>query len=179
MIWFRNSIADSCSKRKRSRTELLASISKPTRSGRLVSRLKDSMLSAGLLSSITRKSFSVRSLTKRSRLSVTVKTTLTSLTRLRMRGMESSVPGPGAAVALASGLTAASDFATAGAEFDWLLPVLETLAPCAEGCGVADGAAPACVLLPLVCVLAGDGAAGGGGYFTAEGADGSCCCAGS
>ena len=41
MIWFRNSIAASCSNLKRSRTELLASISSPTRSGRLVSLLND------------------------------------------------------------------------------------------------------------------------------------------
>ena len=49
MIWLRNSMAASCSNLKRSRTELLASMSRPTRSGRLVSRLNERTLSAGLL----------------------------------------------------------------------------------------------------------------------------------
>ena len=41
MIWLRNSMAASCSNLKRSRIELLASISRPTRSGRLVSLRKE------------------------------------------------------------------------------------------------------------------------------------------
>src|ERR1039458_3692630 len=77
-------MAASCSNLKRSRTELLASMSNPTRSGRLVSLLKERTLSAGLASSKTLKSFCVRSFTKWPRLSVTVKTTLTSSTRFRM-----------------------------------------------------------------------------------------------
>src|SRR5664280_990866 len=77
-------MAASCSNLKRSRTELLASMSNPTRSGRLVSRLNERTFSAGLASSKTLKSFCVRSFTKWPRLSVTVKTTLTSSTRFRM-----------------------------------------------------------------------------------------------
>src|ERR1039457_4393778 len=83
-------MAASCSNLKRSRTELLASKSNPTRSGRVVSLLKERTLSAGLASSKTLKSFCVRSFTKWPRLSVTVKTTLTSSTRLRMTVISSS-----------------------------------------------------------------------------------------
>src|ERR1039458_4256042 len=47
MVWFRNSMADSCSNLNRSRTELLASISRPTWSGRLVSARKLRITSGG------------------------------------------------------------------------------------------------------------------------------------
>src|ERR1700757_4450722 len=71
-------MADSCSNLKRSRTELLASMSNPTCSGRLVSAWKLRICSGGLLSSTTRKSACFRSVMRRPFLSVTVKTTLTS-----------------------------------------------------------------------------------------------------
>src|SRR5437867_1631715 len=55
-VWFRNSMADSCSNLKRSRTELLASTRSPTCSGRSVSLWKLRISAAGLLSSTTLKS---------------------------------------------------------------------------------------------------------------------------
>src|SRR5271165_4499997 len=150
-------MAASCSNLKRSRTELLASMSSPTRRGKLVSRLKNSML-AGLLSSITRKSFCVRSFTKCSRLSVTVKTTLTSSTRLRMTVSESSPAEP---------LVAAAPWGAGVLVFTDCEPVL-----CEDEVwlgGSGEGA--------VGCgVLAGGGAGGGGGNFEAEGASGSCGC---
>src|SRR5450759_285907 len=185
MIWFRNSTAASCSNLKRSRTELLASMSNPTRSGRLVCRLNERMLSAGLLSSKTLKSFCVRSFTKWPRLSVTVKTTLTSSTRLRMTVISSSgLPAlpvelsaepPGAVVDLFNALEVAGCaglfcWAVAGGEERGLaaLPALGFAAGVAGDCaGVVDW--------PL---LDGGGADCCGGNFVADGAVGSCCSVG-
>src|ERR1700676_2492890 len=84
MVWFRNSMADSCSNLNRSRTELLASISSPTCSGRFASAWKLRISWGGLLSSSTRKSACFRSVMRRPCLSVTVKTTFTSLVVARM-----------------------------------------------------------------------------------------------
>src|ERR1700733_14460862 len=79
-------MADSCSNLKRSRTELLASISKPTCSGKFVSAWKLRISVAGLLSSTMRKSACFRSVTRLPCLSVTVNTTLTSLVPTRIFG---------------------------------------------------------------------------------------------
>src|SRR5579863_8552327 len=79
MVWFRNSIADSCSNLKRSRTELLASINSPTCKGRLLSARKLRTCSTGRLSSNTRKSVCFSSVICLPCLSVTVNTTFTSL----------------------------------------------------------------------------------------------------
>src|SRR6476646_10119760 len=82
MIWWRNSIAASCSKRKRSRMELLASISNPTRNGRSVSAEKFMICLGGLLLSRNLNWFSFRSLMNLLCLSLTVKITFTSSERL-------------------------------------------------------------------------------------------------
>ena len=76
-------MAASCSKRKRSRMELLASIKRPTRRGRSVSLRNATTEEGGLWSSSTRMSSFFRSLMKCPCLSVTVKMTFTSSTRLR------------------------------------------------------------------------------------------------
>src|ERR1700757_1927616 len=90
MVWFRNSMADSCSNLNRSRTELLASTRSPTWRGRSVWLRKSFTSSAGLESSMTLKSSFLRSFTYRPCLSVTVKTTFTSLTVLRIVATDSS-----------------------------------------------------------------------------------------
>src|SRR5258708_7851763 len=82
MILCRNSIAASCSKRKRSRIELLASINNPTRNGRSVSAEKFMICLGGLLLSRNLNWFSFRSLMNLLCLSVTVKMTFTSSERL-------------------------------------------------------------------------------------------------
>src|SRR5579863_7322509 len=79
MVWFRNSTADSCSNLKRSRTELLASISSPTSRGKLVSARKLRICSTGRLSSRTWKSVCFNSVICLPCLSVTLNTTFTSL----------------------------------------------------------------------------------------------------
>src|ERR1019366_6665114 len=158
---FRNSMAASCSNLKRSRTELLASMSNPTRSGRLVSLLKERTLSAGLASSKTLKSFCVRSFTKWPRLSVTVKTTLTSSTRFRMT------------VRVSSGLSLFAVERSADA-----VPDLSD-APEVDGCEEAGGGAGDCAgVLGWLVREGGGGADCGGGNFVADGAVGNCCCVG-
>src|SRR5580658_10488030 len=79
-------MADSCSNLKRSRTELLASISKPTCSGKFASARKLRISTAGLRSSTMWKSFCFKSVTRLPCLSVTVKTTFTSLIPTLIRG---------------------------------------------------------------------------------------------
>src|ERR1700688_4930092 len=87
-------MAASCSNFKRSRTELLASISKPTCSGRFASARKLRISAAGLLSSIIRKSFWLRSMMRLPCLSVTVNTTFTSLVPILIFGNSpASEPG--------------------------------------------------------------------------------------
>src|ERR1035437_10097162 len=181
-IWFRNSMAASCSNLKRSRTELLASMSNPTRSGRLVCRLKEGMVSAGLVSSKNFKLVCVRSFTKVPRLSVTVKTTLTSSTRLRMTVISSSgLPAlpvelsadpPGAVVDLFNALE------VAGCEglFGWAVAGGgEFGLAAALALGSEAGAAGDCAGVVDWPLADGGGADCCGGNFVADGAVGSCC----
>src|ERR1035438_1297484 len=175
-------MAASCSNLKRSRTELLASMSNPTRSCRLVCRLNERTLSAGLLSSKTLKSFCVRSFTKWPRLSVTVKTTLTSSTRFRMTVISSSgLPAlpvelsaapPGAVVDLFSALE------VAGCEglFGWAIAGGEEFALAAvPAFGFDAGVAGVCAGVVDWLLPDGGGADCCGGNFVADGAVGSCC----
>src|ERR1019366_908480 len=187
MIWFRNSMAASCSNLKRSRTELLASISSPTRSGRFVSLLKERTLSAGLLSSKTLKSFCVRSFTKWPRLSVTVKTTLTSSTRLRMTVRVSSglsaLPVERSAVPAGAVVDLLNAPEAAGCEglFDWAVACAEGLGSAAGALGSEAGAAGAGGCAGALDWLAPDDGGGAdcwGGNFVADGAVGSCCSVG-
>ncbi len=156
MVWFRNSMADSCSNLNRSRTELLASISRPTWSGRLVSAWKLRIISGGLLSSRTRKSFCLRSVMRRPCLSVTVNTTFTSLGRTRMTATASlsaaaaasavfcSCPAAVAGGVLAGGVCGG---AAAGGETG-AADVGAAAAGAAEVCAAGVGAADCGVALP-------------------------------
>src|SRR5664280_3131866 len=175
MIWFRNSMAASCSNLKRSRTELLASMSNPTRSGRLVCRLNERTLSAGLLSSKTLKSFCVRSFTKWPRLSVTVKTTLTSSTRLRMTVRVSSGLSLFAVERSADAVHDLSD----APEVDGCEEAVGGAVTCDEELGSAGvgaaGAGDCAGVLDWLVPEGGGGADCWGGDFVADGAVGSCC----
>src|ERR1035437_163427 len=181
MIWFRNSMAASCSNLKRSRTELLASMSNPTRSGRFVSLPKKRTL-AGLPSSRTLKSFCVRSFTKWPRLSVTVKTTLTSSTGFRMTvrfssglsplPMERSADSPGAVV----GLFNAPEVAGCEELFCWAVVCGEKFGLAAVGALGSEAGAGGCAgALEWPASEDGGGADCWGGNFVADGAVGSCC----
>src|SRR5437016_4644898 len=134
MVWFRNSMADSCSNLNRSRTELLASTRSPTWSGRSVWLRKSFTSSAGLESSMTLKSSFLRSFTYRPCLSVTVKTTFTSLTVLRIVATDSSSEVddccPLAAVVL--GLS----FGAAGGEVVWRAALAVLWAATETGAGL-------------------------------------------
>src|SRR5664280_2286655 len=169
-------MAASCSNLKRSRTELLASMSNPTRSGRLVSRLNERTLSAGLASSKTLKSFCVRSFTKWPRLSVTVKTTLTSSTRFRMTVRVSSGLSLFAVERSADAVPDLSD----APEVDGCEEAVGGAVTCDEELGSAGvgaaGAGDCAGVLDWLVPEGGGGADCWGGNFVADGAVGSCCC---
>ncbi len=138
MVWFRNSIADSCSNLKRSRTELLASMSNATCNGRLVSAWKLRSSAGGLLSSTNLKSSCFKSVMCLPCLSVTVNTTLTSLvgTRMVRTASPEEAGSAGFCAGAAAGVLAPSGGGWVGC--DWA-GVVEVCAVEAGAAGVGAG----------------------------------------
>src|SRR5258707_4147498 len=156
MMAFRNSIAASCSNLKRSRTELLASTSSATCSGRSVWLLKLRILVTCFVSSRIRMSSLFRSLMKWPCLSVAVKTMLTSLTRVMIVEAGSKSSG---------GASCWVPAVPEGTELEGVCVAAGGGSVTGTAAGAADGA-----------VVAGGGGACFLGIATAEGAEGNSVC---